>query len=335
MHVLYVKPYSGEEAMVAKALPDHEVIVTDTLEAVDPGVASRIDVISVFVDTALDSEVLARFPKVRWICTRSTGYDHIDLVVARERGIGVAHVPRYGSQTVAEYAFALLLALSRNTFAAYSDMQKRSVVRSLEPYEGFDLYGKTLGVIGTGAIGKKVCEIAKGFRMRVLAFDQYPDPALLASDDVTYCELPLLLQESDVVTLHVPLLPETEHLIDAPKLALMKKTAYLINTARGEIVDTRALAQALHEGRIAGAGLDVLEGERHLKDEIELLGSGREDLTLWQQLVASHALVEMPNVIVTPHIAFNTREAKREITEVTIENLRGFAKGEVRNSVLI
>jgi len=335
MRILYVKPYKGEIELVREKVSEHEVVaVTDIME-VEQAICDDVEVLSVFVDTTVDATILDRFPKLKYITTRSTGFDHVDVKTATERGIVVSHVPRYGSQTVAEFAFALLLALSRNTFRAHTDMLRDSALSNLEPYEGFDLSRKTIGVVGTGAIGRHVCKIALGFGMRVLAYDQYPNESLRLSDDVTYCDLPLLLQESDVVTLHVPATEETKHLIDGQMLALMKPTAYLINTARGEVVDTKALVQALKEGRIKGAGLDVLEGERSMKEEAELLAADVHDHALWQTLVASHALIDMHNVIVTPHIAFNTKEAKREITDITLANIVGFVKGETVNVVRI
>jgi D-lactate dehydrogenase len=331
MRILYVKPNESERKIVQEVLADHEIIFTDTFEGVER--PETIDVICVFVDTGVTRATMEAFPKLSFIVTRSTGFDHIDIKAAKERNITVAHVPRYGSNTVAEYAFGLMFALSRNAVVSYLDMQKKTVVNSLEQYEGFDLAGKTLGVVGTGAIGRHVCEIAKGLHMRVLAYDPYPAQDLVDAELATYCDLPTLMSESDIVTLHVPAMPTTYHMINGEMLSLMKPTAYLINTARGEIVDTQALVQALTEKKLAGAALDVLEGERDLHDEVALLGTEQGTIDTWKTLIADHALIDMPNVIVTPHIAFNTREAKREILDITLKNIQSFAQGEEINRI--
>lgn len=333
MRVLYVKPYPGELDIAREALPECTLIPTDSIDAVEGFTAESIDALCVFVDTTVDKEVIERFPKLSAIITRSTGFDHIDTAHANERGIAVSNVPRYGSQTVAEYAFALMFALSRNAFHAYTDMLRRTIITDLERYEGFDLSKKVLGVVGTGAIGAHVCKIAGGLDMEVRAFDKYPNEKIAALPHVSYVDLPELLRTSDIVTLHVPSNPETHHLMDAKMLALMKESAYLINTARGEVIDTPALVRALRTKKLAGAALDVLEGERELHDEAELLDGEDRDAQRWRVLVADYMLVDMPNVIVTPHIAFNTREAKREILDTTIANIRACASGEPQNRV--
>jgi len=214
-------------------------------------------------------------------------------------------------------------------------MLQRTTLANLEQYEGFDLAGKTLGVIGTGAIGRSVCQIARGIGMHVIAYDVAADQAFASATGITYDSIESLLAASDIVTLHVPSMPATHHLINAERLAEMKPGAYLINTARGEVVDTRALVATLESGHLAGAGLDVLEGEHALREEVDLLTHGTVDPELWATLVADHSLIDMPNVIVTPHIAFNTKEAKREITEITIDNLRAFGAGSPQHVVTV
>jgi len=324
MHVLYIRPYAGELERLAAAAPEHTWTAAPDIATLDDATRAAAEVLSVFVDYEVTGEELALLPNVRFIATRSAGYNHIDMAAVVSRGIVVSRVPHYGARTVAEYAIALMFALSRSAFRSYTDMLQRSSLEDLERYEGFDLFGKTLGVVGTGMIGRSVCEIARGIGMTVVATDEYPDQVWAKTIGVTYVDLPTLLGQSDLVSLHVPALPSTHHLIGATELAQMKPGSYLINTARGEVVDTRALVAALQSGHLAGAGLDVLEGEHALREEVNLLIHGGMDASLWETLVADHALIDMPNVIVTPHIAFNTIQAKREITDITLQNINAF-----------
>lgn len=335
MKILYIRPYAGEEAIVQTALTTIDCMFASSVEEVDPTLLQEVTILSVFVDYEVDVAVLDQLPALQLIATRSAGYDHIDTAAAAKRGIVMSRVPHYGTRTVAEYAIALLFALSRSAFRSYTDMQRDAGVNQFEMYEGFDLAGKTLGVVGTGAIGRNVCQIANGIGMCVVAFDVFPDEAFATENNVTYLELDEVLRRADVVTLHVPSIPQTYHLINEEKLALMKAGSYLINTARGEIIDTPALVSALTRGHLAGAGLDVLEGEHELREEAELLAAGAVDAALWKTLVADHALIDMPNVIVTPHIAFNTVEAKREITDITIANIQQFVAGTPQNTIAL
>jgi D-lactate dehydrogenase len=334
MKILYVRPYQGEAEVVTDVLAGHEVLYADTLSLVSDDVAKQIDILSVFVDTVVDVNELDRFSSLKSIATRSAGFDHIAVKEAQARGIVVCRVPHYGSQTVAEFAFALMFALSRNAYQAYIDMLDNPSATNLGVYEGFDLGGKTLGVVGTGKIGVRVCAIAKSFGMHVIAYDQFENEEVHALN-IPYADLATVLQTADIVTLHVPGRPETHHLINSEAIALMKPTAYLINTARGEVVDTEALVQALREKKIAGAGLDVLEREHELASEQNLDAAQKEDAVLKQTLAYNHELIAMPNVVVTPHIAFNTKEAKAEITEITLSNIKAFVEGTATNVVTI
>lgn len=335
MKIAYVRPYEGELEIIASEQLDALFVPIQDVFELDEVTRGEIEILSVFVDYQVTEAVLAALPNLKMIATRSAGYDHVALTAATERGIVVTRVPHYGTRTVAEYAIALMFALSRNAFRSYTDMQRDAGAAKLESYEGFDLFGKTLGVVGTGAIGRSVCAIARGIGMEVLAFDVQPDDAFAAEQGIRYAALEEVLGQSDIVSLHVPSIPATQHLIDASKLALMKPGSYLINTARGEIVDTKALVQALTDGHLAGAGLDVLEGEHSLREEAELLAVGKVDAAVWETLVADHALIDMPQVIVTPHIAFNTVEAKQEITQITLDNIRHFMAGSPQNTVTV
>jgi D-lactate dehydrogenase len=273
-------------------------------------------------------------PGLKFISTRSTGFDHIDCEYAESKGIKVSNVPAYGSYTVAEFTFALLLALSRKTCNAFDNL-KQGANFNIFSLQGFDLYGKTIGVIGTGKIGKNVAKIAKGFNMNVIAYDIYPDMVFAKENNFEYKSLPEVISQADVLTLHVPYSKENYHLINKENISLMKKGVYIINTARGELIDTDALVWGLEEKIIAGAGLDVLEGERELKEEFEILAdySKAEGIKDYKILLEDHVLIDMPNVIVTPHIAFYSKEAEKSIIETTAENIKGFISGNLQNLV--
>lgn len=296
------------------------------------GISAHADaeVVSVFVSSGCPREIIDGFPNLKLIIARSTGVDHIDCAYAKEKGIAVANVPRYGARTVAEFAFALILTLSRHIFDATRQVREEGSFR-IATFEGFDLFGKTIGVVGTGAIGRNVATIAQGFGMRVLMMDKFPDQKL-ENEHAKYVPLEQLLAESDVVTLHVPYLPENHHLMNAEAFAKLKKGALMINTARGELIDTEALLEALKNGTVSGAGLDVLEGERGLKDEMSLV-RGSESINDLKSLLRNHILMEMPNVIITPHIAFYSKEAYHEILSVSANNIKNFAEGKPSNLV--
>lgn len=310
----------------------HElVLIGEPLTAGNVMRFADAEVVSIFIYSALDRVVLDGLPIPKFVATRSTGYDHIDTRACSERGIAVSNVPSYGENTVAEHVFALLLGISHRLPEAIDRAQHGHF--SPEGLEGFDLAQKTIGVIGTGNIGRHVIRIAKGFEMRVLAFDARPDQALARKLEFRYVDLDELLSVSDVITLHVPSLPETRHLLSSEAFKQMKEGAVIINTARGDLIDTRALIQALNSGRLAAAGLDVLPDEPMIREEAELICSifcNQHDL---RDLVANHVLLQMRNVIVTPHSAFNTREAVDRITTTTIKNIEAFLHGTPKNLV--
>ncbi|HEY9584371.1 MAG TPA: hydroxyacid dehydrogenase [Candidatus Paceibacterota bacterium] len=290
------------------------------------------EAISVFVDSAVTKNVLEKFPNLKFIATRSTGYDHIDVAVAKAKGIVVSSVPSYGENTVAEMAFGLLLTLSRRIYEAYDRIREKGDW-SVEGLQGFDLRGKTIGVVGTGRIGKHSIAIAKGFGMNVVGYDAYPNEQLAKELGFKYLSLDELLSVSDVVTLHVPFLPETDHMINKERIMKMKKGAVLINTSRGAVVETAALVEALKSGHLGGAGLDVLEEEGVVKDEMDFLVSGKSEGHDWKTIIANHVLIDMPNVVITPHNAFNTKEAIERILDTTVDDIAGYLSGKVINQV--
>jgi D-lactate dehydrogenase len=292
--------------------------------------AKGAEIVSVFIYSRVTRAALQRLPGLRLIATRSTGFDHIDLAACRSRRVTVANVPSYGENTVAEHTFALILALSRNIHKAYVNTVKGDF--SLEGLQGFDLKGKTLGVIGAGHIGLHVIKMARGFGMDVLVYDTRRDVFLSEVLDFRYVPLEELLGRSDIVSLHVPHTPQTHHLMNRAAFRRMKRGALLINTARGGLVDTAALVWAIDEGILGGAGLDVLEGEELVKEERQLLSHDfpKEQLAT---AVRNHILLHRANVVITPHIAFDSREALQRILETTIGNIEGFLRGAPVNVV--
>lgn len=288
-------------------------------------------VISLFIDSTADKEVLSQLPELKMIATRSTGFDHIDLKTCREKNITVCNVPFYGENTVAEHTFALILDLSRKIHDSIERVKKEGFTS--EGLRGFDLKGKTLGVVGLGSIGKHVARIAKGFEMNVVVFDVVEDKKLAKKLEVTYVSLDELLKKSDIITLHVPYNEKTHHLINSENIQLIKKGAYLINTARGGIIETSALVKALEDGTLAGAGLDVLEEECFVKEEGQLLSKEFYKKCDVKIMLENHILMEKKNVIITPHNAFNSQEALQRILDTTIENVKEFLKGKPINVV--
>ena len=232
-------------------------LFSQELNAETADLAKNFDVLSVFIYSQLSAPVLRKLPQLKMIATRSTGFDHIDLVPCRKRKIVVSNVPSYGENTVAEHTFALILALSRNIHRAYMRTIRGDF--SLEGLRGFDLQGKTIGVIGAGHIGMHVIKMARGFGMKILAFDVRQNAFLAEVLGFQYATLDEILKQSDVLSLHAPYSEKTKHLIGKHNIKQIKRGAILVNTSRGGLVDTDALIQALDDGILAGAGLDVLE----------------------------------------------------------------------------
>ncbi len=291
----------------------------------------EVDIISCFVDSDMHENILRQFTNLKMIATRSTGFDHIDLEFAKKNKILVCNVPTYGENTVAEHAFALMLTLTRKIFQSIERTKKGDF--SLEGLEGLDLKGKTLGIVGMGNIGQHVARIANGFEMKVLAFDTRQDKKLAKKWNFTYADFNHLLEQSDIITLHVPYNTHTHHLINLLNISMIKKGAYLINTSRGAVVETAALVTALGQGILAGAGLDVLEEESFIKEERHLLSKEFTKTYDIKTVLQDHILLEQDNVIITPHNAFNSKEALERILETTVENIQGFIKGKRVNGV--
>jgi D-lactate dehydrogenase len=292
----------------------------------------EVDIVSVFVTSKVDKEVLDKYPQLKMIATRSTGFDHIDMEECKRRGIIVANVPSYGENTVAEHAFALILALARKIFQSYERTERLSFDR--DGLQGFDLKGKKLGVVGTGKIGCHSIRIGSAFGMEVIAYDAYPNEERAKEMGYTYVDsLDELLAQADVVTLHVPYMPETHHMINKDNIKKIKKGAILVNTARGALVDTEALLLALEDGILSGAGLDVLEGEDETFEDVAVMSRGFRGNADLKTLLRNHILIARDDVIITPHNAFNSIEAVRRIFDTTIKNIDDFVRGDMKNEV--
>ncbi len=327
MRAVFFEAASWEKRYLTRALkPAHVSARFVSKPLIDDAfaLAANAEIVSVFIYSKLVSSVLRRLPKLRLIATRSTGFDHIDLSACKKRKITVCNVPSYGENTVAEHTFALILALSRNIHKAYVKTIKGDF--SLEGLQGFDLKGKTLGVVGAGHIGLHVIKMAKGFGMKVLVFDVKKNVFLSEVLDYQYVPLEALLRSSDIVSLHTPYMASTHHLMNRNTFGMMKRGALLINTARGSLVDTDALVWALDQGIVAGAGLDVLEGEDLVKEERQLLSKDFSKEKLATAL-RNHILLHRENVVITPHIAFDSREALQRILETTANNISSFLAG--------
>jgi D-lactate dehydrogenase len=293
--------------------------------------AKNCEVVSIFINSKVDTAVLECLPDVKLITTRSTGFDHINLKDCSVRNVRVSNVPYYGENTVAEHAFALILALSRNVHKSYMRTLRSDF--SIDGLKGFDLNGKTLGVIGTGRIGMHMIRIAKGFGMHVLASDVRHDVFLSEILHFNYVDMDQLLAQSDIISLHLPYNESTHHLINEESIKKMKSGVLLINTARGGLIDNNALIQGLDQKIIAGAGLDVMEGEELIREEKQLLRHSEKSSSKLEELLKNHLLLSQDNVVFTPHIAFYSQEALERILNSTMESIENFRQGTLVNEV--
>jgi len=326
MKIAFFEIEQWEAEYIKNLLPDFNLFFSQEKLNKDNLPEKRdFEIISVFVGSSVNGEVINAFPNLKLITTRSTGFDHIDLKFAKEKNISTAYVPGYGDNTVAEFAFGLILTLSRKIYEA-ADRLKETCDFSLVGLRGFDLAGKTIGIVGTGRIGRHMVKIAKGFEMNIVASDVKPDENFAKEARFKYVSFDELLAVSDIISLHVPNIESTNHLINSQNINKIKKGAILINTSRGAVVETSALIKGLNEGILGGAGLDVLEEEGAISDEKELILYGRPEEHNLKTIIQDHVLIDMPNVIVTPHNAFNTGEALRRILDIDVENIKSFSK---------
>ena len=261
------------------------------------------EILSVFTGSRVNSNVLKKFKNLKIILTRSVGYSHIDTDYCKENNIIIANTPHYGDYTVAEFSFGILLSLIRRI--SFSEaMLKRG---EMYPQTfGIELFDKTIGIIGTGSIGEKSVKIANGFSMNILCYDLNPKQNLIDLYGVSYVDIDTLCKFSDIIMLHAPLTPKTYHLINQEKISLMKDSAIIINTARGELIDTEILFDTLIQNKIAGAALDVLEFEETISNKRPC---EKLNLKTLRTSLINTKLMNLENTLVTPHIAYDTKEA--------------------------
>ena len=320
------KPYLKEK------LKGHKLyFFDDVLNENNVNKAKDLDIISIFIYSKINKKILDKLKKLKLISTRSTGFDHIDLKECKKRKIIVSNVPQYGENTVAEHTFALILNLTRKIHKAWE--RTRRLDFSQTGLRGVDLRGKTLGVVGSGSIGEHVIRMANGFEMKVIAFDVFKNKKLAKKLNFKYVGFDYLLKNSDIITLHCPYNKHTHHLINKKNINIIKKGALLINTARGALVETDALVNALDKGILGGAGLDVLEEECYIKEDHQVMSKNFPKKCDMKTIIENHILAKKDNVIVTPHNAFNSIEALQRILDTTLENIKGCLKGKVVNKI--
>ncbi|KKQ67404.1 MAG: hypothetical protein US86_C0001G0331 [Candidatus Daviesbacteria bacterium GW2011_GWA2_38_24] len=322
MKIAFFEIRPGEQELLEEGLRGHSLkFFEDPLNETNIQDVLDFDVISTHSKSKVTSAVIEKLNNLKLVATRTTGFDHIDLQKCKEKNIVVCNVPAYGEITVAEYAFALILNVSRKIYQGVYNIKEKNNFDT-NSLEGFDLNEKTLGVIGTGRIGQHVINLTRGFNMKVIAFDAFPRPELQEKLNFKYVSLEQLLSTSDVITLHVPYLPSTHHLINSANINKIKKGAILVNTSRGGVIETKTLVDALENKILSAAGLDVFEEEYEIANN-----QNTEAVTLVKKLIS------MENCIVTPHNAFNSIEARTRIEQTTIENINNFLKDSLTNIV--
>lgn len=321
-----------EKEFFKQNLKNHDLIFFDgELTEDSVKLVKDVEIICVFIGSEINKKILGKFKNLKGVITMSTGYDHVDLKSCYKNKICVSNTPYYGENTVAEHTFALLLSLSRKIVDSVEKTKKRDF--SIDGLRGFDLKGKTLGVVGTGNIGEHVIKIAKGFEMNVIAFSKKNKPKLAKKYGFSYVKnFNQILKNSDIITFHVPLNKKTYHMINKKNINKIKKESIIINTSRGEVIENGALIEALNKKIISGVGLDVLEDEQIIKEEKESLSKkfSREEFF---NVLENNVLLNYDNVIITPHNAFNTKEALMRIMHTTLENINGIISGDFKNLI--
>ena len=344
MIIYFLETESTEQEFFSSHLAEHDVRFVSGIEEV----GDDAEVLSVFINTQVTAEFLAAHPRLRFVATRSTALDHLDLPACRERGITVSYVADYGYTTIAEHTFALILALSRRLREVM--LSPKGGVFSYAATRGFDLAGKTLGIIGMGRIGQRVAELAHAFHMNVLAYDIDHPVKLERALDFTFVPLAELLAKAHIISLHASLSAETYHILNRETLARCREGVLIVNTARGSLIDTQALREALDSGQVGGAGLDVLQDERVMRQSVskiiaaDIIQHLRSDALAYdardadrlrelEELMLGDAVLARSNVVFTPHVAFNSLEAMERVQQVTVESITAFAAGQPVNLV--
>lgn len=321
------KPYEKEYFERINARFHHDIVFFEArLNLNTASLGSGFTAICPFVNDQLNKPILQKLAEngTQLLVLRSAGFNHVDLKAAEQYGITVARVPQYSPYAVAEHTVGLMLNLNRHIHRAYNRVREGNF--SLDGLIGFDMHGKTVGIVGTGKIGALVAKILTGFGCRLLAYDLHTNPECHALG-VNYVPLDTIYRESDIITLHCPLTPETRHLIDSKAISQMKSCVMLINTSRGAVMDTRAVIAGLKSEKIGYLGLDVYEEESDLFFEDLSNRVIQDDIFV--------RLMTFPNVLITGHQAFFTKEALQHIAETTLENVRDFATKSIKKENLV
>lgn len=331
MKIVFFEVEEWEKPIIEKAFPDAE-ITAEKLNKDNAHQYSQAEVASCFIYSSFSKDTLAELPHLKIIATRSTGYDHIDMDICKSRGICVVNVPEYGSVTVAEHTFALIISLSRKIYQSVN--QAKQLNFDHYNIKGMDLYGKTFGVVGLGKIGSHAVKIAKGFGMNVIVYNRTRKEDIAKELGFTFGTLEEVLRSADVLSFHLPYNKDTHHILNKENVGLCKKGSYLINTARGGLIQTEAILMGLEEGIFEGVGLDVLEEENDLSEEVEVLTSRFRKKEELKTMVLNHLLINHPKVLITPHNAFNSAEALMRIETTTIDNIQNYLQGTPKNCLI-
>jgi D-lactate dehydrogenase len=319
--IAFFDVHDWEKAHLKKKLSAHKCLFfSESLTKAHLSKIKDVDALSLFVHSQLPNDIIDALPKLKLIALRATGFDNVDLLYCAKKNIAVCNVPFYGANTVAEYTFALLLTISRRMH----DTCKCVGMKDFTQHTGFDLQGKTIGIIGGGHIGQHAIRIARGFGMKIIVYDVVKNGFGETTFGYEYVSLTDLLKQSDVISLHAPLNKYTQHILNKKNMKSIKKGAILINTSRGGLVDTQGLYDSIQSGKIAFAGLDVLEDENVL---LQKQKTSKETRALINKLLKD------PRILITPHNAFNTSEALYRILDTSIENLQTGLKGKYQNKV--
>lgn len=327
MKIAFFSTKSYDREFFSRYVSTHELVYFETqLTAQTVNLAAGCAAVCVFVNDKLNKDVITELSRlgIKLIALRCAGFNNVDLEAAKANNIKVARVPAYSPHAVAEHAAALILTLNRKTHKAYNRVREGNF--SLERLTGFDLFEKTIGVIGTGKIGEAFCRIMLGFGCRVLAFDLIANKEL-AAKGVDYLPLIDLLQQSDIISLHCPLNEQTKHIINQQTVAMMKDEVMLINTSRGGLIDTPAVIEALKTGKIGYLGLDVYEQEE------KLFFNDLSENVIQDEMIIR--LISFPNVLITAHQGFFTEEALTQIAKTTLGNIDDFESGKSLKNVVV
>ena len=313
-NIFFLEVETEDKDLISKKFPQAKIIHKVLSEKEIIKQCHEAEILCTFIYSKISNKVIESLPRLKLIVTRSVGYDHIDLQAAKKRGIIVCNVPDYGSHVIAEHVFALLLSGLRHIEEGdnRTERYKKFIFSGLR---GMALKGKTLGIVGTGKIGKNVARIASlGFLMNVIACDPYPDENAAMENHFKYVNFRKILKESDIISLHCPLLPTTKHLINKKNISMMKNGVVIVNTSRGDVIKTEDLVKAIKSKKIAYAFLDVLEHENNLKSNKEL--------------------IDLPNVITTPHIAFYADDSMKKMYADSFSIIKSFLnKKEIKNQI--